>query len=234
MKNVALIPARSGSKRVINKNIRLLKNKPLIAYTIQAALNCGLYDNVIVVTDSKEYAEIALKYGAEVPDLRPEAISKDDSPDILWVKWINEILEKRQEQIYTYSILRPTSPFRSKNTFRRAFDLFSSRSDIDTLRAIQKVSEHPGKMWVKKNGNIVPLLPFSNSLDYWHNSQTNVLPLVFIQNASFEIFKSENINKFNSITGRRIVGFITEGIEGFDINTEEDFLQAQTLIEEQN
>ena len=117
MKNVALIPARSGSKRVINKNIRLLKNKPLIAYTIQAALNCGLYDNVIVVTDSKEYAEIALKYGAEVPDLRPEAISKDDSPDILWVNWINEILEKRQEQIYTYSILRPTSPFRSKNTF---------------------------------------------------------------------------------------------------------------------
>ena len=104
-------------------------------------------------------------------------------------------------------------------------------------------------MWIQKSENIVPLLPFSNEYDFWHNSQTNTLPEVFIQNGknivgfktigyegfelieTFEIFKASNITKYNSITGKNIVGFNTIGYEGFDINTEYDFIQAKKIIE---
>ena len=82
MKKVAFIPARSGSKRIPHKNIKLLNNHPLIAYAIRSALDSKIFNDVICITDSEEYAEIALHYGASVPFLRPEGISKDASPDI--------------------------------------------------------------------------------------------------------------------------------------------------------
>ena len=231
MSNIALIPARSGSKRVPNKNIRILKNKPLIAHTIRPAIESKLFTKVLVITDSENYAEISRGYGAEIPALRPIETATSNSPDILWVKWIHNLLVKEGIIAENYSILRPTSPFRSLETFERAFTLFESDKNVDTLRAIQLVTEHPGKMWIQKSENIVPLLPFSNEYDFWHNSQTNTLPEVFIQNASFEIFKASNITKYNSITGKNIVGFNTIGYEGFDINTEYDFIQAKKIIE---
>ena len=84
-KSVAFIPARSGSKRVPNKNIKLLGGHPMLAYTIQAAVDSGIFDAVICATDSEQYADIARHYGAEVPFLRSAAISGDKSPDVEWV-----------------------------------------------------------------------------------------------------------------------------------------------------
>ncbi len=230
MSNIALIPARSGSKRVPNKNIRILENDPLIAHTIKPAIESRLFSKVIVITDSEDYAKISRSYGAEIPALRPIETATENAPDILWVKWIHDLLIKKNVIAEKYAILRPTSPFRSLETFKRAFSLFDKNSKIDTLRAIQKVSEHPGKMWVEKCENIVPLLPFCNEKDFWHNSQTNTLPQIYIQNASLEIFKASNIYKYNSITGQNIIGFKTKGIEGFDINTESDFNEAKKII----
>ena len=88
VKKVAFVPARSGSKRVPNKNIRPLQGHPMISYTIRAALDSGVFDAVICATDSEEYRDIALHYGAEVPFLRPAEISGDKSPDIDWVVWM--------------------------------------------------------------------------------------------------------------------------------------------------
>jgi len=229
MSNIALIPARSGSKRVPDKNIRILNKHPLISYTIKPAIESGLYEKVIVITDSEKYSRISKSYGAQVPALRPKETASSEAPDIMWVKWIHELLTCENIFADTYSILRPTSPFRTLDTFKRAFNLFRNNKDCDTLRAIQKVSEHPGKMWIEKCNNIVPLLPFKNQFDFWHNSQSNTLPEIFVQNASFEIFKSSNLSKFNSITGTNIVGFKTIGNEGFDINTEYDFLMAKSI-----
>jgi len=231
MSNIALIPARSGSERVPNKNIRILKNKPLIAHTIEPAIESRLFLKVIVITDSEEYAEISRSYGAEIIALRPIETATANAPDILWVKWIHDLLRSKEINAEKYAILRPTSPFRTIETFKKAFNLFEKNPNIDTLRAIQKVSEHPGKMWVEKCENIVPLLPFGNEHDFWHNSQTNTLPEIFIQNASFEIFKAANISQYHSITGQNIVGFKTDALEGFDINTEFDFIEAKRIIE---
>ena len=84
---VALIPARKGSERLKNKNIVLLAGKPLIAHTISAALKTKIFDQIIVSTDSRKYASIAKKYGAEVPFLRPKIFSKSNSPDFEWVNY---------------------------------------------------------------------------------------------------------------------------------------------------
>jgi N-acylneuraminate cytidylyltransferase len=84
---IALIPARSGSKRVADKNIRPLAGHPVIAYTIAAARRSGIFSSVVVSTDSEEYARIARQYGAEVPFLRPAEIAGDESPDIAWIEF---------------------------------------------------------------------------------------------------------------------------------------------------
>ena len=134
--NVALIPARSGSKRVINKNISPLEGHPLIAYTIISALESNEFDDVIVSTDSKEIKEVAEYYGASVPFIRPEEYSQDTSPDIQWVKHSLRYLEKFKE--YTvFSILRPTSPFRKPDTIIRAINEFYNK-ECDSLRAFEK------------------------------------------------------------------------------------------------
>ena len=124
LKKIALIPARSGSKRIPDKNIRLLNGHPLIAYSIRAAIDSGIFDAVVCVTDSQQYANIAKYYGAEIPMLRPQNISGDTSPDIDWVNWSLKLL-KSQGRIYDiFSILRPTSPFRKPETVNSALNLF--------------------------------------------------------------------------------------------------------------
>src|SRR4029079_10852633 len=109
---VALIPARQGSKRVVGKNVRPLRGHPLIAYTISAALDSGVFDSVIVSTDSDEIGAIARHYGAEVPFLRPAAMAGDQSPDIEWVDFTLDALEHSGRRYDCFALLRPTSPFR--------------------------------------------------------------------------------------------------------------------------
>ena len=106
-KTVALIPARSRSKRIKNKNIINFYGHPLLAYSISEAIKSNLFSRIICVTDSSKYAKIAQHYGAEVPAIRPKNISSDTSPDIEWVKWILKKLIKIK--ISNFSILRPTT-----------------------------------------------------------------------------------------------------------------------------
>ena len=226
---LALIPARSGSIRIPNKNIYSINGHPLIAYTITSAISSKIFDEIIVCTDSKDYAEIAKYYGASVPSLRPASISQKDSPDCEWVKWI---LNLEQNKFLNYEIafiLRPTNPFRTSETIRRAYSEFLN-SDADTLRAIKPVSEHPGKMWVYQQEKIVPLIPLSISNVPLHSNQTNKLFEVYIQDASLEIFSIRNFLKTNSITGSSIMPFISSSNEGFDLNTPNDLIIMNQLI----
>ena len=173
---VALIPARSQSKRIPDKNIYSLKVHPLIAYSIASALESKLFDRIIVSTESKRYAEIAKYYGAEVI-MRPEEFASDTSPDIEWVKYTLE-----RVKCDSFSILRPTSPFRTANTIKRVWDLFNESPICDSIRAVEMCSQHPGKMWVIEGRFIKPLLQKG-----LHNLPYQSLPSVYIQNASLEI-----------------------------------------------
>ena len=230
MKKVAFIPARSGSKRIKDKNIRILNGHPLIAYTIVSALKSQVFDNVYFSTDSSEYANVASYYGAETPFLRDKQISDDKSSDFEWVKFMIDKLSDRGEYYEVFSILRPTSPFRLEKTIKKAMRKFLSATNYDSLRAIEECSQHPGKMWVRSKESINPLLPFYNDKVPWHSSQYASLPKIYVQNASLEICWTKSFNKKKSISGDFIIPFDTVDYEGFDINNEEDFLLAEILI----
>ncbi|AOY82951.1 acylneuraminate cytidylyltransferase family protein [Moorena producens JHB] len=156
---VALIPARAGSKRVPGKNIRRLKGHPLIAYTIAAATQSQVFSAVIVSTDSEEVAEIARYYNAEVPFLRPPEYATDKSPDIEWIDYTLRRLNDLGRDFDCFSILRPTSPCRQPQTIQRAWQGFLAQANqVDSLRAVEKCQQHPGKMWVLKGSLMKPLL----------------------------------------------------------------------------
>ena len=227
---VALIPARSGSKRVINKNIKNLGDYPLIAYTIAAARESGVFDDIIVSTDSQIYSDVAIQYGAEVPFLRPGNMAGDLSADISWVEFTLNKLREGGREYDCFSILRPTSPFRRPETIVRAWKQFCAHREIDSLRAVEKCSQHPGKMWVIRGARMYPLLPFSPEEQPWHSSQYQSLPEIFVQNASLEIAWCNIVEKEKTIAGTSIIPFLTEDYEGFDINTPYDWSLAEHLI----
>lgn len=230
IKNIALIPARSGSKRIINKNIRDLAGHPLMAYTIRAAISTKLFSDVIVVTDSTEYAAIGRDYGASSDFLRPSNISGEYSSDIEWLTWC--ILQYGLDSRHRLFILRPTNPLRTSNTILKAGRQFEIHCNgFDSLRALSPSNDHPGKMWVVRDGAALPLLPFSdNSGVPWHNQQKSSLSKVFVQNASLEIINSSTVKKLNSLSGSRIIPYILDGYEGFDINTPNDFRYLEFLL----
>ena len=226
-KSVAFIPARSGSKRVPGKNIRNLEGHPLLAYSIAAALESGVFDSVICATDSEEYADIARHYGAEVPFLRPVSISGDTSPDIEWIRLMLTSLAEGGRVFDVFSILRPTSPFRTADTIRRAWADFSNNPTADSLRAIEKCQQHPGKMWVVQGNRMLPIMPFEVGSTPWHSSQYASLPEIYTQNASLEIAWSEIALNSNTIAGTAVIPFYSNGLEGFDINHPEDWVLAE-------
>ena len=156
-KTIALIPARSGSQRLKNKNILKIANKHLIGYSIESAIKSKIFDYILVSTDSKKYALIAKKYGAEVPFLRPKKISTSISPDYEWVNFTLKNLKKKKLYFKYFFILRPTNPFRTAVTIKRAWKLFKSNKSADSLRAIEECKQHPEKMWKFKNKFISPL-----------------------------------------------------------------------------
>lgn len=232
-KSIALIPARSGSKRVPDKNIKTLNGHPLLAYSIQSALDSEVFDMVVCATDDQEYAEVARYYGAEVPFLRSKDISGDSSPDIDWVEWVINELENIKLTFDIFSILRPTCPFRSADIIKDAMELFIN-DKADSLRAVQKCKEHPGKMW-KINGNrMSPILHGKIGDTPWHSSQYAALPEIFVQNASLEIAWINSVKKFRSISGEQIIPLISKDLEGFDINTQEDWALLEIYIKKDN
>lgn len=231
-KAIALIPARSGSKRVPGKNIRRLGRHPLIAYSISAAVESGLFDTVLVSTDSEEYADIARYYGAETPFMRPSGIAGSKSPDIEWVEFTLSNLASQGREFKFFSVLRPTSPFRTAEAICRAWHQFIEFESADSLRAVELCKEHPGKMWVLRGEIMYPLMPLTPAdQPPWHSSQYASLPEVYIQNASLEIAKSSVVKQTGTISGQVVIPFLTEGFEGFDINNEEDWILAEHYID---
>lgn len=227
---VALIPARSGSKRVRNKNIRELAGHPMMAYSIAAARNSGVFTDIIVSTDDENYAEIARRYGAEVPFMRPAEIAGDKSADIEWVEHLLNALKQEGRTYDCFSLLRPTSPFRLPGTIRRAWSAFVGERGADSLRAVEKCKQHPGKMWRIEGMRMTTLLPQQGMHPPWHSSQYAALPEVYVQNASLEIADTRVVFELGSIAGDDLMPFITEGFEGFDVNNEEDWVLARHYL----
>lgn len=229
---VGFVPARSGSERVPHKNVRLLGEHPLIAYSIAAARASGVFDAIVVCTDSQDYAAVATHYGAEVPFLRPREISGATSPDIEWLRYALDALAAEGRHYDCFSILRPTSPLRQAATIRRAWSAFTAEPGVDSLRAVEKCQQHPGKMWVIRGTRMYPILPYRFDDAPWHSSQYKALPEIYVQNASLEIAWTRVVTEDGSIAGNTVMPFLTEGYEGADVNAPRDWSLIAALIED--
>jgi N-acylneuraminate cytidylyltransferase len=230
MRIVGFVPARGGSKRLPGKNIRVLDGHPVLAYTVCAARASRVFADIVVSTDDESTAAVARHYGAEVPFLRPAEFARDTSPDIEWVEFTIGELCRRGRFYDAFSILRPTSPFRLPETIRRAWDLFAPRHDADSLRAVEKCRQHPGKMWLLEGDLMRPLLRDGPANPPWHSTPYQALPPVYAQNASLEMAWMATVERTRTIAGERIVPFLTEGHEGFDINDPDDWWLAEELV----
>lgn len=234
MKILAFVPARSGSKRIPNKNIALLAGKPLIAYTIEAAKKSRLINRIVVSTDSEEIAGVAKKYGAEAPFLRPKEISQSDSTEI---EFFNHALDwfKNNENYDPDLIvmLFPTSPFRKPESIDKAIEEIVKHPEADSLRSIKSCSEHPYKMWtIDKSGY---LRPFVATEDFnAHTLAYHLLPKVYIQNASIYITRPTTIRNKKSPVGDVVIPFIMSEDESVDINNPIDLKLAEELIKNKN
>ena len=221
---IALIPCRSGSKRIPSKNIYLLNGHPLLAYSIQAAKDSRLFHGIYASSDSPEIGEIAKKYGAEFIHCPLSIAHNDLDPDI---KWVRHALE--QAKCDVFSILRPTSPFRTGSTIQRAWLEFITFPIPSSVRAVEKCKQHPYKMWNIKDDRLEPLIAESGRKQLF-NTPYQSLPEVYVQNASLEISWSVNVYKDDSISGDNIKPFFTEGYEGFDINDVRDMEMACQIV----
>jgi CMP-N,N'-diacetyllegionaminic acid synthase len=226
---VALVPARSGSERVPGKNVRPLAGHPLLAYAIETALESGVAQRVVVSTDSEEIAEIARWYGAEVPFLRPPEYATATSPD---VEWLSFTLERLPETYDLFAIVRATNPFRGPDAVRRGLEQLLATAEADSVRAVELAKQHPGKMWVLDDGGptMHPLLDQSHLEVAWHAGQYQALPEVYVQNSALEIAWTRVVSESGTREGRVVAPFFTQGLEGFNVDDEEDWDRAERLI----
>ena len=230
---IALIPARSGSKRVSHKNIAPLLGHPLIAYTIAAAKQAGVFARVVVSTDSEEYAAVARHYGAETPFLRPAELAGDTSPDIDWIKHALSYYAERGETYEAFSLLRPTSPCRLPGTIRRAWTQFIRQNGVDSLRAVELCPQHPGKMWIVRGERMHPLMPMTaDGVTPYHSTQYAGLPKVYAQNASLEIAWTRVALEEGTIAGEVLTPFLTQGSEGLDVNSPRDWRLLEMMVDD--
>lgn len=226
-KILAVIPARSGSKSVKDKNIRLINSKPMIAYSIEHALASKKINRVIVSTDSEKYAQIAREFGAETPFLRPKEYATDIALDIDVFQHALNYLERNENYIPDIVVhLRPTYPVRNVGDIDRMIDIMLEDNKIDSVRSIAPAREIPYKMWLKETDEKIS--PLINSIPEGYNMPRQELPKVYYQNASIDVIRTSVITEEKSMSGKDIYGYVMD--DNFDIDTEEEFLKASTLL----
>jgi CMP-N-acetylneuraminic acid synthetase len=228
---IAFVPARWGSERVPGKNVRPLAGHPLLAYAIETARQSGVFERIVLSTDAEEIADVGRAYGADVPFLRPGEYATSTSPDIEWLRYTVERLDEDYE---LFAIVRATNPFRGPATIRRGFEQLLATPEADSIRAVELVKQHPGKMWVLEGDGrtMRPILDQSHLDVAWHAGQFQALPPVYVQNSALEIAWMRVVSESGTREGRVLAPFFTEGYEGLNVDDEEDWQRAERLLKE--
>ena len=221
----AVIPARSGSKSIPGKNIQIISGLPLIAYSIITAKSVSEIDRTIVSTDSIIYKKIAEKYEAEVPFLRPQAISGDDNRDIEWVLHLLCWLEKNDGELPEYLIhLRPTSPLRISKYISLAIQYIKRHPEATALRSVVKMSQSIYKHFEVENGLLKAVGSGSFNLDE-ANLPRHFYPDTFDANGYVDVLRTSHILKTGKIHGNKVLSFLVPSIT--DIDTVKDLEYAR-------
>lgn len=226
MANIAIIPARGGSKRLPGKNIRKLGDKPLIAWTIQAAIKSNCFDTVLVSTDDEKIAAVAKEYGAVVPFLRPAELANDTATSDTVIEHAVEWLEAHQSMtVETVSLLQPTSPFRNELHIRETFKLFNEKQ----ADAIVSVGESDTCL------ELCNRLPKDHSLSGFLKTdvgRTQDMQQVYELNGAIYLFKRLLVGQLRAIyePGCKSYAYIMNAIDSIDIDTELDFDWAEFCL----
>lgn len=218
-----LIPARGGSKGIPGKNIKLLDGKPLIAYSIEAALESEYIDGVVVTTDSEEIAKLSRCFGAEVPFMRPPELAQDSSRTIDCVVHARDELAKMGRGPDVIVLLQPTSPLRTASDIDTALDLFIRRG-FKGLVSVSKAEENPVLMrTMNANSELAPLLDIPSTM------RRQDMPEFFSVNGSIYINLAEELTLETSLNDNP-VGYVMPVERSVDIDTLEDFKAAESLL----
>lgn len=220
MKKVAIIPARGGSKRIPRKNIKDFCGKPIIAYSIEAALASGVFDEVMVSTDDEEIAEIARGYGASVPFLRSERTSGDfvNMPEV--VLEVLEEYEKRGVHYEVGAMLFPTAPFVTAAKVKDAGAQFLA-SDADTLVAVTQFSYPPQRALIMREGRLV--MEFPQYLD----SRSQDLEPHYHDVGQFLFFHTETLKQYKRLLVGNLMPYVVSEMEVQDIDNQTDWEIAE-------
>jgi len=225
---LGLIPARSGSKGIPRKNIKLLAGYPLIAYSIIASKLSSKIERTVVSTDSEEFAEIALSYGAEVPFLRPKDISKDNSLDIEYVKHALDWFQTHEGKQPEYLVVLPsTTPLRDPALIDKAINKIKQNKDATSLRSAYETRESPHKLFLIEGDFYMGMFPDDPRPEYY-NLPRQTFPSVYHPNGYVDIVKSQTVMNSGSLHGPRILPFITPDVG--ELDRPEDFAFTEFVL----
>lgn len=234
----ALIPARGGSKRIPRKNLCRVGGKPLIAWTIEAAKKSHRISRIIVSTDDKEIAEVAKKYGAEVPFMRPKELAQDLTPDLPVfahaLNWLKEH-EKEVPDIVAHCRVN-TGLLRTAEDMDRGIELLLARPEYDSVRALVPAPLHPLKTYRLEGERIQPFVPHPvakklSGLAEPFNEPVQKLPAAYAAAGYFSAIRADTILKQHSMTGGKILGYEVLASHAMDIDTPEELAYARFRME---
>lgn len=227
MKKIAIIPARSGSKGLKDKNIKLLNGKPLIAYTIEAAIKSNEFDEIMVSTDSEVYANIAKEYGANVPFLRSETLASDTASSWDAVKEVLDKYSCNGEHFDVVALLQPTSPLRTSEDIVNGFKILDE-NDANTVVGVCEMDHSP--LWANT-------LPKDNSMETFIREDVLNLPRQQIEtyyriNGALYIVRTSHLMIAENIYADKSYAYIMDKHKSVDIDDEFDLNLAKVLLDE--
>ena len=231
MKVITIIPARANSKSIRNKNIKQFNGFPLIKYSIDYSIKSSLVNRTIVSTESQKIANIALKYGAEVPFLRPKKLALDYVQDYPVIKHALLKIEKLYDEKFDIIILlRPTSPLRPSNLIKNSINLLKKNPQATSVRAVTIANQHPFRQWIQDEEYIYTYhhKKFLGKKENY-NLPRQKLPKSYWQTGDIETIRRSTIIK-GSISGNKILPLIIRNDQVLDIDSLSDFKKAMSKL----
>jgi CMP-N,N'-diacetyllegionaminic acid synthase len=231
LETVALIPARGGSKRIPDKNIRILAGKPCIQYTIECAVEAGV-SRIIVSTDSPEIAEVAKQCGAEVPFLRPVELAEDHVPDFPVVEHCLDFLKQKEKWIPELLVfLRPTMPTRKPEEIVVCLRFLESNPEIDCVRTTCPTPYPP--YWMKRRNEEGLLEPFCEDVRPYQHVRSQDLPETVMCDGYVDACRVATIRKYRQVVAGKIISYHRNDSLFVDLDEEKDWQYAEFLMNPQ-
>ena len=227
---VSIIPARSGSKGIRDKNLQIIGGKTLLEWTILASIKSEQIDRTIVSTDSEMYAELCRNAGAEVPFIRPADISGDKATDFQFISHAMDYLESEGKISDLLVHLRPTTPLRDPETIDKAVNEFKeNRKRFSSLRSVHEMGESAYKTFeISENGNLQTVFTKINEIDSSNNARQN-FPKTFVANGYVDVLNCEYISDKSQIHGDNVKAFLTEPVLEVDTLWDLELIQMQVI-----